>query len=164
MSRQPQRDECGTKSRCSTVDSANRPALLRPMVISRMRRCAWLLILVFVTGLGAPVLASVAPSGPVPVSVTHQHTHGVAHSHIGASIPGVAAVSAVRSGIKPPHCTDCLTGAACAISCLGVAILSGAMSWTAPVSAAIWVPGSPPVWSGFTPAGESDPPRAVRHS
>lgn len=164
MSRQPERDECGIRSRCSTVDSANRLALLRPMVVGRKRRCAWLLILVFVTGLGAPVFASAAPGGPAPVAVTHQHAYRGAHSHVSAAIPVAAAMSAVRAGIKPPHCTDCLTNAACAISCLGVAILSGAMSWTAHVSAAIWVPGSPPVWSGFAPAGESDPPRPVLHS
>jgi hypothetical protein len=53
------------------------------MILARLRRFAWLLILVLVIGLGTPMLASAAPCDATPAAVTHRRADGVVHSHAG---------------------------------------------------------------------------------
>lgn len=129
-------------------------------MIRHIRRFAWLLILVLVTGLAMPVLASATPCAPAQAVSAHTHADGSTHSH---GNQGVGQASDSHPG-KSHHCTDCVTGAACAVSCLGVAVLSMAATMTAPSSAAAWNTEASHVLPGVAPSGDIDPPRPVLHS
>ena len=134
------------------------------MVLGRFRRFAWLLILILVTGLATPMFASAAPVEAIPVAMTHQHADGFVHSHGGQVGHGSASTSANRNSGNSPHCPGCLTDAACAVSCLGLAVLPFVAEWTVPPSVAAWNPAASSVRPGVAPMGDIDPPRPVLHS
>ena len=134
------------------------------MNLACIRRFAWLLILVLVTGLAMPVLASATPCDSVQAVSAHTHADGSTHSHairIGNQGVGQAAD---RHPIKSHHCTDCLMGAACAVSCLGLAVLPVTSTIAAPSSAVSWNTEASHVLPSVAPSGDIDPPRPVLHS
>ena len=132
------------------------------MQIARLCRFAWLLMLVFVAGLTAPVLASAALPGVTPAAATHLHVDGSVHSHGGQA--GYLKAGAGRDVGKSPQCPGCLTDAACAVSCLGLAVLSVTTEWTASLSIAAWNQTPSRSRAGVAPAGDIDPPRLVLRS
>lgn len=134
------------------------------MVLSRIRRFAWLLVLVLVTGLTMPMLASAAPCDSVPASKSHQHADGSVHNHASNARHAGFSTAGDRSSGKSSHCPGCLTDAACAVSCLGVAVLHATADWTAIPSTAVWGVVASTAPPGIAPAGDIDPPRTVLHS
>ena len=134
------------------------------MALARLRRFAWLLMLVLVTGLGMPMLASAAPCDAAPTAVTHQHADGTAHSHLVRAEYGKVGASGNRDTGAPHHCPGCMTDAACAVSCLGLAVLPTTFDWAALSSTATWSPVVSHVRPGVAPADDIDPPRPVLHS
>lgn len=134
------------------------------MGLARMRRFAWFLILVLVTGLTMPMFASAAPCDTVPATVTHQHADRVIHSHSAkAGHDGISAAANRDSG-KTHHCPGCMTDAACAVSCLGLAVLSDTVESIPVPATAAWNPVVSQARPGVAPAGDIDPPRPVLHS
>ena len=131
------------------------------MNLARLRRFAWLLILVLVTGLATPMLASAAPCDVGQAAVTHRHADGSVHSHAARHGHDGVSRSADRDLGKSPHCPGCMTDAACAISCLGFAVLPVTAEWTAYLSAALWYQGASHALPGVAPLGDIDPPRIV---
>ena len=131
------------------------------MVLARLRRFAWLLILVLVAGLATPMLASAASCDTTPASITHTHSDGTVHSHAARAGHDGAGAAADRNSGKSSHCPGCMTDAACAISCLGLAVLPVTAEWTASPSAAAWNPAASHARPGVAPADDIDPPRAV---
>lgn len=134
------------------------------MVLSRIRRFAWLLVLVLVAGLTMPMLASAAPCDTVPVSRTHGHADGSVHSHAPNAQHAGFGTPGDRSSEKSSHCPGCLIDAACAVSCLGVAVLHATADWTAMPSTAVWGVAAFSAPPGVAPAGDIDPPRTLLHS
>lgn len=146
------------------LDFACRRSYLSIVVFERTRRLAWLLILVLVTGLTTPVLSTAAPQGATPAAITHQHADGSVHSHIVRVLHDGVRAGADGSSGKIPHCPECLTHAACAVSCLGLAVLPVTAVWVAVTSAAVWNPTASQLRPGIAPADDIDPPRTVLHS
>jgi hypothetical protein len=134
------------------------------MVLARIRRFAWLLILVLVTGLAAPVLASAAPCDAAPAVSVHTHADGTVHSHAARVGHDGVGKAADRTSGKSSHCPGCLTDAACAVSCLGLAVLPVTADRAAPGAAAAWNPEASHVLPGVSPSGDIDPPRTVLRS
>jgi hypothetical protein len=131
------------------------------MILARLRRFAWLLILVLVTGLSMPVLASGAPCDMPPAAVTHTNADGAVRSHAARAGHDGAGAAADRSSGKSSHCPGCMTDAACAGSCLGLAVLPVTGEWATSTSAASWNLAAPHARAGVTPAGDIDPPRVI---
>ena len=134
------------------------------MLLARIRRSAWLLILVLVTGLATPMFASAAPCDAAPAVSTHTHADGTVHSHVARTAHEGVGKTADRTSGKSSHCPGCLTNAACAVSCLGLAVLPVTAEWAAPGSAAAWNPEASHVLPGVSPSGDIDPPRPVFRS
>ena len=134
------------------------------MDLARLRRFVWLLILVLVTGLAMPMLASAAPCDAAPISVTHQHADGTVHSHSDKAEHSENSAAGNQDIGKAHHCPGCMTDAACAVSCLGLAVLPTTVGWTAFSSNATWNPVASNVRPGVAPADDIDPPRPVLHS
>ena len=136
----------------------------RRMVFARLRRCAWLLALVLVTGLASPVLGAGSHCGPAPRPATHGHVDGSSHSHAAPSghIGSGAAQGGATDGPtdRSWHCPGCLT-AACGLSCLGMAVLPAAIDWTPCASVNGWVAATAGAPTGVAPAGDIEPPRPV---
>ena len=134
------------------------------MVLASVRRFAWLLILVLVTGLFMPMLASAAPCDDTPGISTHTHADGTVHSHsVRTEQPGVGKAVDHDSG-KASHCPGCMTNAACAVSCLGLAVLPVTVNSLPLSSATAWNPETTHVLPGVAPPGDIDPPRPVFRS
>ena len=134
------------------------------MVIARVRRFAWLLILVLVTGLASPMLASAATCDAPPAAMTHQHADGSVHSHHVKSRHDRVGATANRNAGGSQHCQGCLTEALCAWSCLDVAVLPASLIWSPVASAAAWPLASVHAPSGVAPLGDIEPPRPVLRS
>lgn len=134
------------------------------MVPARLRRLAWLLILVLVAGLATPAFASAAALIEPPAALTHRHADGSVHSHGGRAGDNATIAAADRHSGKSPHCPGCMTDAACAVSCLGVAVLPVTLDRVAFPSAAPWSRAVSHALPGVAPAGDIDPPRPVLHS
>lgn len=134
------------------------------MSFAYLRRLSWLLVLVLGTGLGTPLLATAAQGDATVGAVTHRHADGSVHSHGGIAGHNGAASAAGGNTRKPDHCKGCLTDAACAVSCLGMALLPATAEWR-PISAtAAWNPAAHPALPGVSPDGETDPPRPLFRS
>jgi len=135
-------------------------------MLSSFRRLAWLLILVLGTGLCTPVLASATPTSTTPTSaaMTHQHSDGSVHSHGGRPGQDGVGKAANQSTGKSPHCPGCMTDAACAVSCLGLAVLPVTAEWTASPLAATWNLAASNVLPGVAHPCDIDPPRTLLHS
>jgi len=135
----------------------------RAMRLAGLRRFAWLLVLVLSAGIAAPLLASAtsAPPASVHVHAGEGHADGAMHYHEGAIGQRTAQIRADAPGGQPVHCLGCLTGAACALSCLGVAVLPVNTAWSPPALSMAWtsLPAGAPV--GVAPPGDADPPRPV---
>lgn len=125
---------------------------------SSFRRLAWLLILVLGTGLCTPMLASATPTS---AAMTHQHADGSVHSHGGRPVHAGIGKAADQSTGKSPHCPGCMTDAACAVSCLGLAVLPVTAEWTASPLAAAWNLAASTVLPGVAHPCDIDPPRTV---
>jgi len=132
------------------------------MVLARLRRCAWLLVLVLGAGLSSPLLAIARE--PVTSVQTHIHDDGSTHSH--RLQPGQVADGPADGGSTGPshHCPGCLTDATCAVSCLGVAVLPTALEWSAFTSGVTWNATTASLRLGVAPSGDPDPPRPVLRS
>jgi len=130
------------------------------MVLARFRRCAWLLVLVLVAGLGTPVFASGTAHQPTHGTMTHVHADGSAHRHAvradgrdGAAVGGLAK--------QTTHCSGCLMDADCAVSCLGMAVLPMDAGWSLPAFTTAWTSPAAGTPVGVVLPGEADPPRPV---
>lgn len=135
------------------------------MVLARLRRCAWVLILVLLTGVSLLVLASAAPGRSMGhgarATVTHVHADGTVHSHAAPGKPRAAGVGLTGSSERPSHCPCCLTDATCALSCFGVAVMPTFADWTPWPMNTSWLFAAAELPSGVAPSGDLDPPRPV---
>jgi len=135
------------------------------MVMAHFRRFAWMLLLVLFAGVSLPMLASAGPSPSARRSevttVAHVHADGSAHTHtVKVKVPPAGLIS-VGPTASVPDCTCCLTNAACALSCFGMALLPTTTDWAWSSTLTPWfhpVIGSP---SGVGLPGDIDPPRLV---
>ena len=134
------------------------------MLLRRIRNVAWLLVLVLVTGLTMPMLASAAPREATPPPHTHHHASGVEHTHSGKPGPDTATTPAHRTPGQSHHCPDCTTDAACALSCLGLAVLPITAQPTPSASIAVWSPTASNAPPGTPPHHDIDPPRPALNS
>lgn len=133
------------------------------MRLARLRRFAWMLVLVLSAGLAAPALASSfeAGLGRVPTG-SHVHPDGSVHAdHVAPATHGVQKAGAATTPKAPLHCPGCATAAECAVSCFGVCVLPGSilMPATSPLKA--WATASLAEPVGVAPSGDLDPPRPV---
>lgn len=116
------------------------------MCLTRLRAFAWVLALVLLTGLAAPVFASVPASSP---------SHGrPSHSHAGLS-DGHAHAGNVVAGVHD----DCLTEADCILGHLGLALPSVASIGLPPATRASYGPAGSSGQAGRSPDRAMDPPR-----
>lgn len=147
------------------LDTARDGQYVSAMVLARFRRRVCLLILVLVTGLVLPALAAEAscpPSiGPAAHSAAHVHADESRHSHAAAAGNPHASVTPSGATERPAHCLGCLTDAACACSCFGVAVLPASVDWLPIGSSAAWTMASVHAPRGVAPSGDIDPPRTV---
>jgi len=131
------------------------------MVLARFRRCAWLLVLVLVAGLGTPVFASGTAHQPTPGAVTHVHADGSVHRHAVGAAHGRDGAAVGGLAKQATHCPGCLMDADCAVSCLGMAVLPMDAGWSPPASPAAWTFPAAGTPVGVVPPGKADPPRPV---
>ncbi len=133
------------------------------MSLRRLRHAAWVLVLVLATGLASPVFATNAPHPLVqdPAATVHTHADGTSHSH--AVVAGEDAANPLATGQtqRSYPCPGCLTGAACAMSCLGVALLPVSLGWEPPAVRQSWAMLALSVPDGVGPPGDLNPPRPV---
>ena len=137
------------------------------MRLARLRRFAVMLVLVLLTGVAMPALAStqarLVPAG-ADAAPMHVHADGTVHSHAKpAQATGQQATQAGYSTLAkvPLHCPCCLTAAECALSCMGSAVLPASIQLFAGSTARSWT--AAPDWPSlaFVPASDLDPPRPV---
>ena len=123
-------------------------AYAHSMCLIRLRAFAWVLALVLLTGLAAPVFASVPMTG---------HAHGgTAHSHAGLS-DGHTYVDEQAPGVHG----ECLTEADCIIGHLGLALPSMASVFLAlPARASYGLAGNSQQ-PDRQPDQDIDPPRSL---
>lgn len=138
------------------------------MRLARLRRFAVMLVLVLLTGLALPALASTlsraAPAKADGAAALHVHADGKAHGHAKpAEATGQQAVHAGHAtpATAPCHCPGCLTAAECALSCLGAAVLPASVQPPAGSAARPWTAARDLPLLAFVPAGDLDPPRPV---
>lgn len=135
------------------------------MILARLRRCAWVLLLALFTGVGLPLLASAAPgrqAGPGEhATVVHVHAGGSVHSHAAPGKAPAPGAGLADSDGKPAHCPCCLTDAACALSCFGLAVLPAAVDWMPLPTATAWLPTMARLPPGVVPSNDLAPPRPV---
>lgn len=115
------------------------------MVLARFRRCAWLLVLVLVAGLGTPVFASGTAHQPTPGAVTHVHADGSVHRHAVGAAHGRDGAAVGGLAKQATHCPGCLMDA----------------GWSPPASPAAWTFPAAGTPVGVVLPGEADPPRPV---
>ncbi len=153
----------GTLHGCAVPNSTarRRGRYGQGMVLARFRRCAWLLVLVLVAGLGTPAFASGTAHQPTPGTVSHVHADGSAHRHAVRAAHGWDGATVAGLVKQPSHCPGCLMDADCAVSCLGMAVLPMDAGWLPPASPAAWTSPATGTPVGVVPLGEADPPRPV---
>ena len=135
------------------------------MVLARLRRCAWVLILVLLTGVSLPVLASAAPGRSANhgehATMTHVHADGTVHSHAEPRKPQAVGVGLADSNERRSHCPCCLMDAACVLSCFGVVVMPPLADWTPSPTNTSWLFAAAGLPLGVAPPGDLDPPRPV---
>lgn len=133
------------------------------MALARLRRFAWMLVLVLSAGLTAPAFASAFEvSASTTHLAAHVHRDGSAHANHGASPHERAlAASAGKQAKSAAHCPGCLTAADCAMSCFGVGVLPASVVVPSRLVPNTWSPVHLAEPVGVSPFADLDPPRPV---
>ena len=133
------------------------------MHLARLRRFAWMLVLVLTAGLAAPAFASLSePLHDRFDVVTHVHADSSVHAHpIGLSDTGSVTAAGMQPAKAPRYCPGSVTAAECAVSCFGVAVLPASVPTILRAMPGDWTPSLLDTPAGVSPFGDIDPPRPV---